>query len=91
MDKEIFQRPHIDMGWINVCWDVSQASTSLPHKVAFALAKVVEQKHVSLFLTQFIIEGAPTMSCLETPFDFMAIGWGIQVHEKNELESLDKE
>jgi hypothetical protein len=82
------------MGWINVRWDVSQvlnASTSLPHKIVFALAKVVEQRHASLFPTQFIIEGAPTMSCLETPSDFMAIGWGIQVHERNESESLDKE
>jgi hypothetical protein len=28
---------------------------------------------------------------LETSFDFTATGWGIQVHEINELKSLDKE
>jgi hypothetical protein len=82
------------MGWINVHWGVSQvpnASTSLPHKVVLALAKVVEQKHVSLFPAQLVIECVPTMSCLETLSDFMAIGWGIHVRERNELESLDKE
>jgi hypothetical protein len=42
----------INMGWINVCWGVPQvldASTNLPHKVALALDKVVEQRCVSLF------------------------------------------
>jgi hypothetical protein len=28
---------------------------------------------------------------LEAPFNFTTIGWGIQVHEKNESESSDKE
>jgi hypothetical protein len=40
------------MGSINMCWGVPQvpnASTNLPHKVAFALDKVVEKRHVSLF------------------------------------------
>ncbi len=35
----------IDMGWINVNWGVPQVpnvSTSLPHKVSFALDEVVE-------------------------------------------------
>jgi hypothetical protein len=43
----------IHMGWINMHWGLPQvpnASTSLPHEIAFALDKVVEQKHASLLL-----------------------------------------
>jgi hypothetical protein len=69
----------------------SSASTGLPQKVMFALAKVVEQRHASLFPTQLIIEGVLTMLCLETPSDLVATGWGIQFHERNELKFLDKE
>jgi hypothetical protein len=31
------------------------------------------------------------MLYLETPSNFVATGWGIQVHEKNESKSVDKE
>jgi len=56
-----------------VCWGVPQvpdASINLPHKVVFALDKVVEQRLASLFLIQFTIKGVPTMLHLEAPFDF---------------------
>ncbi len=70
---------------------VPDASIGLAHETTLALDKVVEQKHVSLFLIQFIIEGAPTMLSLEALFDFMTTGWGIKVREKNESQSSDKE
>jgi hypothetical protein len=60
-----------------------------PHEAA--LDKVVEQRHATLFPTQFTSEGAPTMLSLEAPFDFTATNWGIQVRERNEFESFDKE
>ncbi len=75
-------------------WGVPQvldALNSLPHKVALALDKVVEKRCVSLFLAQFTIEGAPTMLHLEALSNFTAISWGIQVHERNESESSNKE
>jgi hypothetical protein len=40
-------------------------STSLPQEAVLALDKVVEQRHVSLFIVQLTIEGAPTMLSLE--------------------------
>jgi hypothetical protein len=49
---------------------VLNASTNLPHKVAFAQDKVVEQRCVFLSPAHFIIENAPTMLSLETLFDF---------------------
>ncbi len=66
----------IDMGWINVRWGVPQvlnALTNLPHKIALALDKVVEQRHASLFLAQLTIEGVPTMLHLEVLSNFIAI------------------
>jgi hypothetical protein len=68
------------MGWINMGWGLFQipdAPTSLPHKAAFALNKVVKQKCASLFPSQLTIGGVPTMLSLEAPFDFMATNWGI--------------
>ncbi len=47
--------------------------------------------NLSLFPVQLTIEGVPTMLDLEASSNFMAIGWGIQVFEINELESSDKE
>jgi hypothetical protein len=82
------------MGWINMHWGLPQvlhASTNLPHEVALALDKVVEQICDSLFTAQLTIGGVPTMLSLETSSDFTATSWGIQIHERNELESLDKE
>jgi hypothetical protein len=38
--------------------------------------KVVKQRRVSLFSTQLSIEGALTMLCLETPFNFKTNSWG---------------
>jgi DNA-binding MltR family transcriptional regulator len=67
----------IHMGWINMHWGLPQVPNvliSLPHKIAFALDKVVEQKNVSLLLAQLIIASAPTMLSLETPSNFMATG-----------------
>jgi hypothetical protein len=84
----------IDMAWINMHWGVFQvpdASTSLAHEAALAFDKVVEQKHVSLFLTQFTNEGTLTMLSLEASFDLMTTSWGIKVREKNESQSSDKE
>jgi hypothetical protein len=56
---------------------VPDAPISLPHETAFALDKVVKQKHVSLFPSQLIIEGVPTMLSLEAPSNFLAINLGI--------------
>ncbi len=70
----------IDMGWINVRWGVPQVlddSINLPQEAMFALDKVVEQIHVSLFLAQVTIEGASTMLSLEAPSNFIATSWGI--------------
>lgn len=81
------------MGLINVDWGVLQvldASISFPHKTTFALYKVVEQRRASLFLTQRTIDGVLIMLSLEALSNFAAIGQGIQVHERNESESLDK-
>jgi hypothetical protein len=96
MDIRIYlqHREDIDMGWINMHWGVLQvldASTSLAHEVAFAMDKVVEQIHVSLFLIQFTIDGAPTMLSLEASFNFATTGWGIKLCEKNESQSSNKE
>jgi hypothetical protein len=63
---------------------VRGASTNLPHEVALALDKVVEQRCASLFLVQFTIEGVPTMLSLEASSDFVTIGSGIKIREKNE-------
>ncbi len=96
LDINIYLQHHedIDMGRINMQWCVPQvpnALTNLPHEIMFALDKVVEQKHDSLFPVRLVIEGAPTMLSLETSYHFAAIGWAIQVHKRNEAKSLDKE
>jgi hypothetical protein len=57
----------------------------------FVLNMVVEQRHVSLFPAQFTIEGVPTMLSLEASFIFMTTGLGIQVCERNEAKSSNKE
>jgi hypothetical protein len=67
----------IHMAWINMHWGLPQvpnASTILPHKIAFALDKVVKQICVSLFLVQLTIEGAPTMLSLEKSSNFTTTG-----------------
>jgi hypothetical protein len=57
----------------------------------FVFHKVVEQRHVSLFPVQFTIEGVLTMLSLERSFVFTTIGLGIQVRERNEAKSSNKE
>jgi len=72
--KYLQRHEDINMGWINMHWGVLQvlyASTSLAHEATLALDKVVEQRHASLFLIQFTIEGAPTMLSLEASFNFV--------------------
>jgi len=60
---------------VGVCVpQVLDVLTSLRHIVTLVLDKVVEQKHVSLFLTQLTIKGVLTLLHLEALFDFMAIG-----------------
>jgi hypothetical protein len=63
----------------------------VPPRSYACLDKVVEQIRVALLPIQLIIEGVPTILSLETLFDFMASGWCIQVHERNEAKGLDKE
>ncbi len=75
--KYLQHHDDIDMGWINMHWGVPQvldASISLPHESSLALNKVVEQRHVSLFLVQLTIEGVPTMLSLEKPSNFTTTG-----------------
>jgi hypothetical protein len=82
------------MGWINMCWGVPlvlDVSIGLPHEATLALDKVVEQKCVSLFLTQLTIESARIILSLEAPFDFVTTGWCIHICERNELKSFDKD
>ncbi len=78
------QRHGMDKHALGCVLQVLNASTNLPHEVALALDKVVEQRCVSLFLVQFTIEGAPTMLSLEASSDFVTTGLGIKIREKNE-------
>jgi hypothetical protein len=54
------------------CATNSKCFNQSPPQSTLAQDKVVEQRHVSLFLVQLTIEGAPTTLSLETPYNFMA-------------------